>query len=276
MGGLGNQMFQYAAGRRLAIKHKTILKLDLTFLMRRKQHENFTHRNYALDAFGIQENFVGPLENKIHTVEKILKLINVVNEPPHHFHESILSAPDNSYLVGYWQSEKYFKDVEDIIRNEFTVKFQVDSINKEITEEINSCEAVSVHIRRGDYVSNPVTNEYHGLCPLDYYQKALSKITSCTNNPHFFIFSDDPEWAQKNLNIEYPIKFITHNGAEKSYDDLRLMSLCRHNIIANSSFSWWGAWLNKNPEKIVIAPRKWFKDSSINTNDLIPENWIRI
>jgi hypothetical protein len=105
---------------------------------------------------------------------------------------------------------------------------------------------------------------------------ALKKITSCIETPHFFIFSDDTEWAQENLYFEHPFKFITHNGAEKSYEDMRLMSLCRHNIIANSSFSWWGAWLNRNPEKIVIAPRKWFNDPSINTDDLIPENWIKI
>lgn len=276
MGGIGNQMFQYAAGRRLAVKHTTSLKLDLTFLLDRTPRENFTYRDYALGVFNIKEKFVSPLETKLFWVKQKLKLINVVNEPPHRFHESMLSASDNSYLVGYWQSEKYFKDVEDIIRNEFTIKFKAEGINKKIAEEINSCESVSVHIRRGDYVSNPETNKYHGLCPLEYYQKALNKITSCIENPHFYIFSDDPEWAQKNLVFEHHFKFITHDGAEKSYDDMRCMSLCKHNIIANSSFSWWGAWLNRNPEKIVIAPRKWFNDPSINTDDLIPENWIRI
>ncbi len=276
MGGIGNQMFQYAAGRRLSIKHKTILKLDLSFLLDRTPRENFTYRDYELGVFNIHENFVSPLEIKIFWVKQKLKLINLVNEPQHYFHESMSSISDNSYLVGYWQSEKYFKDVEDTIRYEFNVKFKAEGINKKIAEEINSCESVSVHIRRGDYVSNPETNKYHGLCPLEYYQKALKKITSRIENPHFFIFSDDPEWAQKNLDFEHPSKFITHNGAEKSYEDMRLMSLCKHNIIANSSFSWWGAWLNRNPDKIVIAPRKWFNDPSINTDDLIPESWMRI
>lgn len=276
MGGIGNQMFQYAAGRRLAIKHKTILKLDLTFLLDRTPRKNSTYRDYELGAFNIQENIVDPLDNKILMVKQKLKLINLVNELHYQFHESTLSAPDNSYLEGYWQSEKYFKDVEDLIRNEFTVKFKAEGINKKIAEEINSCEAVSLHIRRGDYASNPEINKYHGLCPLEYYQKALKKITSCIENPHIFIFSNDPEWAQKNLDFEHPFKFITNNIGDKSYEDLRLMSLCRHNIIANSSFSWWGAWLNRNPDKIVIAPRKWFNDPSINTDDLIPENWIRI
>lgn len=276
MGGIGNQMFQYTAGRCLAIQNKTNLKLDITLLLDRNPRKDFTYRNYELGAFNIQENFVSPLENKILRVKQILRMINTVKEPHYHFYESMLSVPDNSYLVGYWQSEKYFKDVEDIIRNEFTVKLKAEGINKKIAEEINSCEAISIHIRRGDYVSNPETNKYHGLCSLEYYQKAIKKITSYIENPHFYIFSDDPEWTQKNLDFEYPFKFITHNGSLKGYEDLRLMSLCRYNIIANSSFSWWGAWLNRNPEKIVIAPRKWFNDPSINTDDLIPKSWIRI
>ena len=276
MGGIGNQMFQYAAGRRLALKHKTILKLDLTFLLDRTPLENFTYRDYALDAFNIQENFFNPTENNICRIEQKLKPMNSINEPHFYFWESMLCAPDDSYLNGYWQSEKYFKDVEDIIRNEFTVKLKADGLNKKLAEEINTCEAVSLHVRRGDYASNPVTNKYHGLCSLDFYQKALKKITSCTENPHFFIFSDEPEWAQENLNFKHPFKFVTRNGAEKSYEDLRLMSMCKHHIIANSSFSWWGAWLSEYQKKIIIAPRRWFNNDNLSTIDLIPEGWIKV
>ena len=285
MGGLGNQMFQYAAGRRLAIKHRTVLKLDLSFLLDRTPRDNFTYRTYELDVFNIQGNIASPSEtnrfvpnnrNIFYNIKRKLKWIKVITEPYSHFHEDVLSAPDNSYIDGYWQSEKYFKDVEDIIRSDFTLKPEMATINQEFTKQISSCDSVSLHIRRGDYVSNSVINEYHGSCSLEYYQEAVAKIATCVKNPHLFIFSDDLNWAKEHLNFNYPIKFITHNGAEKSYEDLRLMSLCKHNIIANSSFSWWGAWLNTNPGKIVIAPKKWFNDSSINTDDLIPDSWVRI
>ena len=284
-GGIGNQMFQYAAGRRLAIKHKTVLKLDVNFLLDRTPRENFTYRTYELDIFNIQGDIASPSEinrfvpanrNVFYNIKRKLKLINVITEPHIHFHEDVLSASDNSYLDGYWQSENYFKDIGDIIRSDFTLKPEMTNINQEFAKEISSCDSVSLHIRRGDYVSNPETNKFHGSCPLEYYQKAVVKIANCVKNPHFFIFSDDPDWAKKHLNLEYPIKFITHNGEGKNYEDLRLMSLCKHNIIANSSFSWWGAWLNENPDKIVIAPEKWFNDPSINTDDLIPDGWIRI
>jgi hypothetical protein len=285
MGGLGNQMFQYAAGRRLALNHNTILKLDLSFLLNRTPRENFTYRSYELGIFNIQAELASPSEinrfvptgkNMLNYLKRKLKLNKLVKESHFHFDEGGLSSPDNSYLDGYWQSEKYFKEIEDIIRSDFTLKAKATNLNQELAKEIGSYNSVSLHIRRGDYVSNPETNNFHGSCSLGYYEKAIKKIADCIVEPHLFIFSDDPDWAKDNLIFEYPIKFVAHNGSEKSYEDLRLMSLCKHNIIANSSFSWWGAWLNRNPEKIVIAPEKWFNDSSINTDDLIPDSWLRI
>ena len=133
-----------------------------------------------------------------------------------------------------------------------------------------------MHIRRGDYVSNPTTNKLHGTCSLEYYHNAVDIIAAKVSNPHFFIFSDDHEWARNNFKIDYPLTFVAHNNAGKNYEDMRLMSLCKHHIIANSSFSWWGAWLGSNPKKIVCAPRGWFKDKSLNTNDIIPSDWSRI
>ncbi|MCG2735991.1 MAG: alpha-1,2-fucosyltransferase [Candidatus Methanoperedenaceae archaeon] len=285
IGGMGNQMFQYAAGRRLAMKHNTRLKLDLTSLLDRTPYDNFIYRNYELDVFNIQGNFASPSEinkfyplkkNIFYRIRKKLKHINLVQEPHFHFYDKTLSAPNNTYMEGYWQSEKYFKDIENIIRDEYKIKHRMVGLNEQMAKEIKTCDSVSIHIRRGDYVSNLVTNEKHGVCPVEYYQKAVKKIESRLEKPQFYIFSDDPKWAIENLNLEYPTKFITHNSADKNYEDLRLMSLCKHNIIANSSFSWWGGWLNTNSEKIVIVPKKWFNDPSINTDDLIPERWIRI
>lgn len=283
---MGNQMFQYAAGRRLALKHKTTLKLDLTFLLDRTPRENFTYRNYDLDVFNIQENFASPSEinklapknkNFIDKVKQKLKLINIIQEPHFHLYEKLLSAPDNSYLEGYWQSEKYFKDIEHIIRKDFIFKSDLDSESKKMAEKITSSNSICINIRRGDFAKDPITNKFHGVCDLDYFLKSIDHIAERTNNPHFFIFSDDIEWCEKNLKISYPNTIVPHIYAGKKFENyLKLMSICKHFIIPNSTFAWWGAWLNRNPEKIVVAPRKWFNDPSINTDDLIPEIWIRI
>ena len=136
--------------------------------------------------------------------------------------------------------------------------------------------AVSLHIRRGDYVSNPVTNNYHGTCSLAYYKKAVLLLKEKIENPSFFIFSDDLLWARENLDFINDMTFIDLDKSIPDHEEMHLMSQCKHNIIANSSFSWWGAWLNENSDKIVIAPKKWFSDNTINTEDLIPAKWMRI
>ena len=182
----------------------------------------------------------------------------------------------NVYLEGFWHSEKYFKDIENVIRQEFTIRDEPDALNKEMANKIMACEPVSIHIRRGDYVSDKKTNEFHGTCSLEYYNDAIGIITKEIKAPHFFVFSDDPVWVQDNLKLKFSTTYLVYNGAEKAYEDLRLMSLCKHHIIANSSFSWWGAWLSGNPYKIVIAPKKWFNDETIDTSDLIPDEWFRI
>jgi Glycosyl transferase family 11 len=178
-------------------------------------------------------------------------------------------------LDGYWQSEKYFIDCSKLIRKDFTFKNELDSYNLKLKSKIDKTNSVSIHIRRGDYVNNLNTNATHGLCSIDYYIKAVNYITERIESPYFFVFSDDIEWAKKNIMLNFPCQFISHNIGSKSYLDMQLMSLCKHNVIANSSFSWWGAWLNSNDNKIVIAPRKWF---AVNTDicDLIPSNWISL
>lgn len=282
---MGNQMFQYAAGRRLAMKHKTILKLDLTSLLDRTPHENFTFRNYELDVFNIQENFASLSEtnrllsnnNFIDEIKRKLKLKNLIKQPNSQFYEQLLTAPNNTYLDGYWQSEKYFIDIEQLIRDEFTLKVDLDHESKKMAKRIKSLNAICLHVRRGDFVSNPLANKVHGTCDLDYYLKSIDYMANSISNPHFFIFSDDTEWCKENLRFCYPYHIVSNRCAgKKSEYHLKLMTLCKHNIISNSSFAWWGAWLNGNPEKIVIAPEKWFNDTSINTSDLIPETWIRI
>jgi len=284
IGGLGNQMFQYAAGRRAAHFNNTLLKLDITGY---EKQTGITPREYMLHIFNIQENFssineINGLKNNSF-IRKVFRKINpffqnnsYIKEKYFHFDPSILNIGDNSYLEGYWVSEKYFKDIENVIRKEFTFKNKPDVVNKKTINRIRNCESISIHIRRGDYVSDPKTNQFHGVCDLNYYHQAIKYMTSKITNPYFFFFSDDPKWCKANLRLEYPTIYISHNLGKKDYEDMRLMSECQHNIIANSSFSWWGAWLNQNKNKIVIAPKKWFRDESIDTNDIIPESWSKI
>jgi len=287
IGGLGNQLFQYAVARHLAEIHGSVLKIDISGFETYKLHK------YSLWPFNIQEHFasteeVAKLTPKMGVAGRMLRRLlcrpqklaktHIKEKDPFCFNPEILNLPDGIYLDGYWQTEKYFANIEDNIRREVTVKTPQMHKNKELAELIASCEAVSIHIRRGDYVSNNDTNKKHGTCELDYYFRCVEHLGQMVERPHFFIFSDDPGWARDNLNLTYPTTIVDHNSADKNYEDLRLMCQCKHNIIANSSFSWWGAWLNKNLDKIVIAPKKWLNDSSIDTSDLdlITDSWIQL
>jgi hypothetical protein len=279
-GGLGNQMFQYAIGKHLAIKRNTRLKLDLSFF------ETQTLRSYQLDVFCIAEEiltareylhyFPQPSSNIFKNIWRglIKKLYGyeMILEKHFNFQPQILNLKGNVYLDGYWQSEKYFKEVENTIRACFRLKEGTPKA-KDTIDKIKECNAVAIHFRRGDYVDNTTTNKVHGTCSPEYYQKAITFIADKIKEPVFFIFSDDLNWVKNNFQIAYEHYFVEEYEGHR---DMELMSLCKHNIIANSSFSWWGAWLNENPDKIVIAPMKWMNIRERNTDDLIPDSWIKI
>jgi hypothetical protein len=284
IGGLGNQMFQYAAGRRLAHHHNTDLFLDAT---------GFAYnplRKYELDVFRINATFAPlnllkqvPISRKDAIRLSIRKLyarnteFRYVKENGLDFHEEILSLPDNSYLAGYWQSENYFGEIADIIRKEFSFVNPPSLINQELMEKMMGCNSVSMHIRRGDYVSDPIIMEIHGVLGTEYYKKALNVIEEHVKDPQIFVFSDEIPWAKDYIKTHLPLHFIDFNRAEKNYEDLRLMSHCKHHIIANSSFSWWGAWLSNKKNNVVIAPIKWFADKEMNTRQtIVPDTWITI
>jgi hypothetical protein len=285
-GGLGNQMFQYAAGRRLACLHNVPLKLDLSLFG--KELSDYTPRMYALDSFSIQaepatcQEIARLYEPEAGWVRRFVNSINFRYRQTHfreqyfHFDPAILGLPDNVFLEGYWQSDQYFKDINDTIRKEFSWIHPQTGRNQEIACMIRDKNSVSVHVRRGDFVNHPLVMATHGFCGLDYYQQCFENIAAKVDDPHFFIFSDDPIWVNENIHIAFPMTVIEHNPPDKGHDDMRLMSLCRHNIIANSSFSWWGAWLNDNPNKLVIAPKAWFNDKSHNTVDVVPKSWIQL
>lgn len=280
LGGLGNQLFQYATARRVAHINNVPLKLDISGF------ESYKLHSYSLKHFNIREEFASPEEIARFNVRGLASYVSLwaprllpyyrrrrVVESHFHFDANILKISKSVYLNGYWQSEKYFKDIESLLRRELTVKSAPDSVNLAMSECIRGVRSVSLHVRRCDYVSHPVTQQYHGGCSLGYYASAVANLSERVENPHFFVFSDDPQWTRINLKLEYPTTYVTHNGPDKNYEDLRLMSQCEHHIIANSSFSWWGAWLCANPGKLVFAPQKWFRTPDLNTKDLIPETW---
>jgi len=287
-GGIGNQMFQYAAGRRVAWANNAELFLDLGWF---QESGWWTRRKYELDAFCIAgqralsqdiQAFKSKRQNFFfRRLPQFLKKRIFHTRQPHiieknyDFDPDILDLGDNVYLDGHWQSEKYFSDIEPVIRGEFSFRNNPTEHNRKILEQIRSCESVSVHIRRGDYVTLPECSSFHGLCTIDYYKSAVDKISRQIDSPVFFVFSDDIAWARDNLNLGFDTRFMDHNGTERGDEDLRLMRACHHHIIANSSFSWWGAWLCPNPQKIVYAPRKWF-NKNVETPDNLPPSWIKL
>ena len=279
-GGIGNQMFQYAMARAVAHLNKTGLMLDISWFDRVKTH---TRREYSLGNFNISgELFKSGIFHRIlfkisflENLRSPQKRYYIKEKQIFHFDPEVFKISENVYLDGYWQNEKYFKDTEEIIRKEFTLKNPFNKTISEIAEKISEANSISLHIRRGDYIEDKITNQLHGVCSLGYYSKAIDRILEKVSKPSFFIFSDDIEWVKNNLKLNYSTVFVSDNPIKDS-EELILMSKCKHNIIANSSFSWWGAWLNQNPQKIVIAPKQWFKDSSIQTDDLIPYSWQKI
>lgn len=291
-GGLGNQMFQYACGKALAIKNNTSLVLDLSLMNKVKGSSRATKRSFELsDVFNVHSTEasvaelkrIKPIEYRALNVFAIKLGLKGIQKSKYFienkfsFDPNIKKVGKDCYLSGYWQSPKYFDVVESLIHDEFTFQRKLDYKNLGIESLIRGVNAVSIHIRRTDF-QNTVSNSIHGICSLEYYGEAVKFISTKLANPHFFVFSDDVNWAKENLNLPYQCTFISGNSGSKSYIDMQLMSACKHNIIANSSFSWWGAWLNKNLNKIVIAPKIWFVDKKLNdqTIDLIPDSWKRM
>lgn len=289
LGGLGNQMFQYSAGRALAERLGVELKLDISAF------DSYELRDYWLSFFNI--NVVSATDEEINLLagsnrnrkkkksflEKFfggrdkLPVSYFKDDPIYLFNEKFSALPDNIYLNGYWQNQKYFNDIKEVLNKEFSLKEELSGESKEVLEKIETSTSVSLHIRRGDYATNEKVNNIYGLCTLDYYKNAIECIEkSHGNNLEVFVFSDDTAWVNENLEINNQVTVVDHNGPERCYEDMILMSRCRHNVIANSTFSWWGAWLNSNKDKTVISPKKWFQSDKYDTSDLIPTDWIRL
>ena len=273
MGGLGNQMFQYAAGRALSSR------IDLPLKVYFDDHYKLAKRNFALDCFQIEVEFPSKSELKSFLPDKgIIRKIKQLSGQHYTgklFREKALFDLDAEffqikqpvYLSGFWQNIKYFSEIEDLIRKEFAFSREPGSSNVQTINEIESKDvSCSIHIRRTDY-TNPASGLY--ALPIDYYKQAITEIESRTRiRPHYFIFSDDAEWVRENFLIVPKTQrtIISHNSGNEAHEDMRLMASCNHNIIANSSLSWWGAWLNPNKSKVVIAPKNWMKTGNNSIN----------
>ena len=289
-GGLGNQLFQYAAGFALASSLGVKLILDVSKFDPSRIDPNETFRSYKLKPFQIDAEVqcistgqTEPRNRYLRFCKRYLDKImapligsNLFVESNFSFDKNFMKISHPVWLKGFWQSFKYFDTSEEMIRHQINTSKKLSEESNNAYLKILEFDSICVHIRRGDYVTDSHTSNYHGICTMAYYEKGIYIASEGLKDPHCFIFSDDPDWVEKNFNINLPFTLIRHNGDEKAHEDLWLMAACKNFVIANSSFSWWGAWLGSDSEKIVVAPQKWFANERINTADLIPPEWIRI
>jgi hypothetical protein len=285
IGGLGNQMFQYAAARALADRTDSEVVLDVSGFA------NYSVHRYGLDAMRVRakvrserradEKESGAVARKVRGLWRRIAPSGfgpaaTYRERSFAFDSGVQHQRAPVELEGYWQSEKYFRDDAAAIRADFTPVAEPDAANRAILERMQQTCAVSLHVRRGDYVTNPQAAAFHGSCSPEYYREAVDHIAERAGPLTLFVFSDDQDWVRDNMRFSHTCVHVDCNPPERGVWDMHLMKHCRHHVVANSSFSWWGAWLNPSPEKIVVAPSRWFTDPSIDTSDLIPETWVRI
>ena len=273
-GGLGNQMFQFATGYAVARKNNVDLSLDLKRFNHQADHNGFQLQD-VFEIYSKVDFLNNPVNFRFINFKEILNKIGIgyhkFKEPHFHYAHEIHSIPKHSLLNGYWQSELYFKNYSQEIRKIFSFCNKLEKKNLLIANDISKNNSISIHVRRGDYLLKQNNNLYADLS--EYYNKAIKDSVKCFNDPKFFIFTDDPLWVNDNFNVGFSHTIVDVNNGSKSFFDMHLMSLCKANIIANSSFSWWGAWLNNNKNKIIYTPKNWFKNKSICTDNLIPNTW---
>lgn len=284
-GGLGNQMFQFAFGKALSLRQNTELVLDPHIFFNYPLKKIFTKRKYELYNFNIRNRFwsspiisklpAGGILNKYYVqLKNKIQGIDIIIQEDYCFNNKYLYVKDNSYLVGTWQSYKFFEDYHNEICKIYNNGLGENNDYLFYLEMIKNSNSISLHVRRGDYVNN----RYHPLCSQEYYMKAIKYIKRRIKEPKFFIFSDDLNYVKNNFTFLFDEKVIhiINKNKTSSDNELRLMSKCKHNIIANSSYSWWGAYLNLNHKKIVIYPKVWLANQETKTADLFPSSWVEL
>ena len=270
-GGLGNQLFQYATARSLSLDKNSDFLMNLSFY-NREYVKNLAHVDFKLNHFNV--DFNKQIEegdiNKYDNVQKIVEPLSSQN-----FSEFIdfSKYAGNIHLIGFWQNEKYFKHNQEIIKKELQVITPPNKKNQKLLDEISESNAICISFRRGDYL-DPIYLANFGMCTEEYYKNAINFITKKVKNPVFFTFSDDVEWIENNIDLNFPTVPVNINGVGDEHEELRLMMACKHYILANSSFSWWGAWLSNNPHKYVIAPTPWF--NTFTKQYVLCQDWIHL
>ncbi|MEL6863365.1 MAG: alpha-1,2-fucosyltransferase [Bacteroidota bacterium] len=283
-GGLGNQMFQYAFGLKMAQQHHTQLSIDLSSLLDRSRGD-FVYRDYDLSIFEVVHQFtVSPAllrflyKSKSSGVTKLVRQqINKgrqhIKEAHFHYQPSLIEGPDNTIYEGWFQSYRYLEGVEDRLREEFRFKMPTLPISQSLYEKMQASQSVCLNVRRTDFLKVDNLNTTN----LDYFLRGARHMANLLDNPVFFIFSDDIDWCREHIRLDHPMHIVDHSHKGHKFGNyLQLMSNCKHYIIPNSSFAWWAIWLNSYIDKKVIAPKKWFNDSNIDTSDLVPSDWIRL
>lgn len=276
IGGMGNQFFQYAAGRSLSLRHGVELKLDTRdfagYDLRKLELGNFPTRFQLAEEQEI--NRLKPATNTAKALQYLRPKRWRTYHRERHFHydPSFQQIGPSCYLKGNFQSPKYFESIRDNLLSELAIPTEKISQVLGLGEKIKTENAVSLHIRRTDY-TKPGFLEYHGLCSAEYYTAAMARLRSQFNDLTIYIFSDDMEWVRQELKMDNAI-IVSGEMAKTHYEDFYLMQCCRHNIIANSSFSWWAAWMGPQENKTVIAPKRWFDQGPSDTEDLFPTGWV--
>lgn len=293
-GGLGNQMFQYALGRSLSITQQCTLKLDLSWYREYDKIEDTndpnkaTRREYLLKYFNISGRILPSWYlNAIRKISLIRKYHPKVARiiPNQLFDYNVLVENDFSwtniknqtyyFATGYWQQSLYFEKYQDVIDNDFRLKNPLSIINQKYYQQILSTNSVAIHIRRGDLISKPSGSELQPTCTLEYFYSGITTISKKVKDLSLFIFSDDMEWCKNHFKNQYPIIFVDSVGQD--HEHFYLMTQCKYQVIANSTYSWWAAWLNQYPDKIIIAPKNWYHDAQLNESAIfVPNTWIRI
>jgi len=282
-GGLGNQMFQYTFARWIEIKLGQKVLLDATWYKTKHAKRPYCNRNLEIRNFKICKNFsdgipinfflkwLRKLKNYRFFGEIISKEVIIIDEKD--FLTGIFLPQKNFIYImdGYWQSEQFPREIRNVISSEFQLRTPFSEQDKRIIEEMKDCDSVSLHIRRGDYAYVKETHDYHGVLGKNYYNDAIKLLRGKKDKIKLFVFSDDIEWCQRHLNFSVPWKIIS-DGIRSASKELILMSNSKHYIIANSSFSWWAAWLGEKKESIIISPKQWFRDRK-PLLQLMPQRW---
>lgn len=267
MGGLGNQMFQYAMAKAVAERTGRSINLDTRFF--RKTKGNHTQRQLELHSFNVRAttDAAPPVILKMMPCVEEGQAIDVVKD-------CMRKGP--VLLQGYWQAEQYFSCVKQKLREDFTLKGDRSARLKDYKQAVNGAQnPLCIHVRRGDYVTNPDAASVHGVCALSYYQAAVARIMAVHPVDRCFVFTDDPAWVTANFSIGIPFDVIEPEPGAAVAEDIFMMSLCRHHIVANSSFSWWGAWLARDDGGLTVAPEPWYLNPPPQGEEIVPKPWLR-